>query len=208
TLEWSLEDYAAGVEAALREKGISGGWLLGESFSSQVVWPIVARGQFEVKGVILAGGFVRHPVRAAVRLAEHIAGGLPLTLLTRMMFGYAKIARFRYRHSPETLAGIHEFIERRTELDRQAAKHRLHLIARNDPCAVVRDVNVPVYALTGLLDPIVPWMFVRPWLRKHCPALREYKIIWRADHNVLSTAADAAAEQVVQWVNQDSAKRA
>ena len=35
TLTWSLEDYAAGIEAGLAERGISRGWLLGESFSSQ-----------------------------------------------------------------------------------------------------------------------------------------------------------------------------
>lgn len=200
TLNWSLDDYAAGVEKALREKKISHGWLLGESFSSQVVWPILERRQFKVQGVILAGGFVQHPIRGAVRFAERIAGGVSLTLLTRIMFGYAKIARFRYRHSPETLAGIQDFIERRTELDRQAARHRLHLIAQNDPSSSVQNLKVPIFAVTGLFDPIVPWMFVRPWLKKNCPALREYKIIWRADHNVLSTAADAAAEQIVTWI--------
>jgi len=42
---------------------------------------------------------------------------------------------------------------------------------------------------------------VRFWLRRNCPALREYKIMWRADHNVLSTAAQASADQVIQWMN-------
>jgi pimeloyl-ACP methyl ester carboxylesterase len=201
TLTWSLEDYAANVESALAENGITRGWLLGESFSSQVVWPMVARGQFQIEGVILAGGFVRHPVRAAVRFAERRARGISLSLLTRIMFGYAKIARFRYRHSPETMAAIQEFIARRTELDRQAAVHRLRLIAQSDFCAVARAAKIPVFALTGFLDPIVPWIFVRAWLRRNCPALREYKILWRADHNVLSTAADASADQVVKWMN-------
>ena len=84
--------------------------------------------------------------------------------------------------------------------DRQAAKHRLHLVAENDPCSLAQQANVPIYALTGLLDPIVPWFWVRRWLKSNCPALREYKIIWRADHNVLGTASQAAAEQVVQWM--------
>lgn len=202
TLTWSLEDYAAGVESGLRQHDITGGWLLGESFSSQVVWPMVARKQFQIAGIILAGGFVRHPIRAGVRFAERIAHSIPLTLLIRIMFGYAKIARFRYRHSPETLAGIQEFIERRTELDRQAAVHRLRLIAQNDPGAIVRNVNVPLFALTGLIDPIVPWFFVRRWFRKHCTVLREYRIIYHADHNVLSTAANASADQVVRWMTQ------
>lgn len=200
TLEWSLDDYAANVERLLLEQGIRSGWLLGESFSSQVVWPMVARGKFQIEGIILAGGFVRHPIRSGVRLAERIAHGVPLSLLTRIMFGYAKFARFRYRRSPETRANIQEFIARRTELDRQAAVHRLRLIAGSDFCEVARAAKVPIFALTGFLDPIVPWFFVRRWLRKRCPALREYKIIWRADHNVLSTAANASADQVMDWI--------
>jgi len=200
TLTWSLEDYARGVETALAEKGIVRGWLLGESFSSQVVWSLVARNQFQIEAVILAGGFVRHPMRWGVRLAERLCGSIPLSLLTRILFGYAKVARFRYRHSPEVQANIHEFIARRTEPDLQAAKHRLHLIAQNDPSSIVRQVSLPVYALTGLIDPIVPWFCVRPWLRKHCPTLRDYRIAWSADHNVLGTGAQAAAKEILRWM--------
>lgn len=202
TLTWSLEDYAENVENALAEKGVTRGWLLGESFSSQVVWPLLARNRFQIEGIILAGGFVRHPVQAGVRLAERIAHGISLSLLTRIMFGYAKFARFRYRHSPETMNNIREFVERRTELDRQAAVHRLRLVAASDFCEIARKTKTPIFALTGVLDPIVPWIFVRPWLRRHCPALRDYKIMWRADHNVLSTAAEASAEQIVRWMSQ------
>jgi len=202
TLTWSLEDYAQGVETALTEKGIIRGWLLGESFSSQVVWSLVAREQFQIEGVILAGGFVRHPMRWGVRLAERLSGGIPLALLTRILFGYAKVARYRFRRAPEVLANIQEFIDRRTELDRQAATHRLHLIAQNDPGSVARQVNLPVYALSGLVDPIVPWFCVQPWLKKNCPNLRQYKVIGRADHNVLATAFQPAAEQVLRWMSE------
>lgn len=202
TLTWSIQDYAANVETALAERGITGGWLLGESFSSVVVWPILERKKFKVEGLILAGGFVEHSMRWAARLAQHITGAVPLSLVTRIMFGYAKVARFRYRHSPETRADIGEFIARRTELDRRAAVHRLELVAESDPRATAKQVNVPVFALSGAVDPIVPWMFARRSLCQNCAALREYKIIWRADHNVLSTAADAAADQVVGWIDQ------
>ena len=200
TLTWSLEDYACGVESALAERGIVRGWLLGESFSSQVVWSLVAGNRFQIEAVILAGGFVRHPMRWGVRLAERLCGGISLGLLTRILLGYAKVARFRYRRSPEVQATLHEFIARRTALDLQAAKHRLHLIGQNDLRSVARQVSVPVYGLTGFLDPIVPWCWVRPWLKKNCPTLRDYRIIWHADHNVLGTAAEAAAEQVVRWM--------
>jgi hypothetical protein len=47
----------------------------------------------------------------------------------------------------------------------------------------------------------VPWIFVLPWLRGDCPALREYRVIWHADHNVLGTAPKAAAELVLRWMN-------
>ena len=202
TLTWSLDDYAAGVEAALAEQAITRGWLLGESFSSQVVWAILARNRFPVEAAILAGGFVRHPMRWGARMAELAGGGIPLSLLTRLLFGYAKAARFRYRHAPETLANIHAFIARRTELDRQAAMHRLRLIARNDPSAIACQMSQPLYALTGWLDPIVPWYWVRRWLRRNCPALREYRILWSADHNVLGTAPQAAAKLVVRWITE------
>ena len=201
TLDWSLEDYAQGVETALAEQGIARGWLLGESFSSQVVWGLVARKQFEIQTVVLAGGFVRHPMIWGVRMAERLSGGISLGLLIRIFFGYARVARFRYRHSPEVQANIHEFIARRTELDLQAARRRLHLIAQNDLRPVARQPGVPVYALSGFVDPVVPWFWVRPWLRKHCPTLRDYRMIWRADHNVLGTAPQAAAEQVLRWMN-------
>jgi pimeloyl-ACP methyl ester carboxylesterase len=198
TLTWSLADYAVNIESALREYGVTQGWLLAESFGSQVAWPLISQPHFKAQGLILAGGFVRHPARWAVRIAERVCGGVSLTLLTRILFGYAKIARFRYRHSKETLAGIEEFIRRRTELDRQAAKHRLHLIAQND--FIAKQATVPVYAISGFLDPIVPWLFVRRWLHRNCPALRDYQIVWRADHNVLGTAPDASAHQILKWM--------
>jgi pimeloyl-ACP methyl ester carboxylesterase len=202
TLKWSLEDYAGGVETALAGQGITRGWLLGESFSSQVVWSLVARSRFQIEGVILAGGFVRHPMRWGVRLAQRLCGGTPLRLLTRVLLGYAKVARFRFRHAPDVLANINEFIARRTELDRQAAVHRLRLVARNDPRLIAQQVAVPVYGLSGLVDPVVPWFWVRPWLKRNCPLLRDYRIIWGADHNVLGTGYRAAAEHVLRWMGE------
>jgi pimeloyl-ACP methyl ester carboxylesterase len=200
TLDWSLDDYAAAIESALAGHHIQQGWLLGESFGSQVLWAVLQRKRFHASGAILAGGFVQHPVRAGVRLAEKCTGGISLGLITRMLFAYARIARFRYRHAPEVLTGIDEFIARRTELDRQAAKHRLHLITGNNPCAVARENALPLYALSGLIDPIVPWYLVRHWLRKNCPALREYRILKAADHNVLGTAPDASADVILRWI--------
>jgi pimeloyl-ACP methyl ester carboxylesterase len=150
---------------------------------------------------VIAGGFVRHPLIWGVRLAEYFCGAISLGLLTRILFGYARIARLRSRNSPEVTAALDEFLARRTALDQQAAKHRLHLLAKNDPCDIARNVDVPVYAITGLFDPIVPWVAVRPWLKKNCPALKEYRIVRHSDHNVLGNASKTAAEYVLRWMN-------
>jgi pimeloyl-ACP methyl ester carboxylesterase len=201
TLVWSLDDYAAAIETALAQKRIVSGWLLGESFGSQPLWALVARGKFMAQGVILAGGFVKHPMRWTMWLAERLTGRMSNTLFVWIIFSYAKIARFRYRHSPETLARIDEFVARRTDLDRRAAQHRLHLIAGFDPRQVASQTKLPVFGLSGILDPIVPWPFVRRWLKRNCPTLRDYKIIKSADHNVLGTAPKRAARQVLEWMN-------
>jgi len=201
TLTWSLDDYAAAIETALAKNGITGGWLLGESYGSQVLWALVARGKFSAQGAILAGGFVKHPLRWAVRLAEKLTGRISDAMVVRLIFAYAKIARFRYRRSPETVAGIDEFVSRRTGFDRLAAQHRLHLIAENDPRPIARRTQLPVFGLTGVPDPIVPWPWVRSWLKKNCPALRDYKLIWGGDHNVLSTTPREATRQVLEWMS-------
>jgi len=200
TLDWSVNDYAAAIEMALLQNGITRGWLLGESFGSQLMWAMAGRGHFQADGLILAGGFVRHPMRWTMRLAERVAGRLSLRMLVAIIFGYAKIARFRYRRSPETLRHLDEFIGRRTEPDRRAAQHRLHLVAQNDPRETARRVNIPTYVLAGFLDPIVPWPPVRRWLKKNCLAMKDFKIVARADHMVLGTGTQEAARQILEWM--------
>lgn len=201
TLSWSLDDYAAAIEDALEQHDIMSGWLLGESYGSQPLWALVGRGKFQAQGVILAGGFVKHPMRWLARLAEKLTGRISNAFFVWMIFSYAKIARYRYRRSPEVLATIDEFVARRAEgLDRRSAQHRLHLVAENDPRPIASTIRLPVFGLSGILDPIVPWPWVRRWLRKHCPALRDYKVLPGADHNVLSTAPKEAAEQVLKWM--------
>lgn len=204
TLDWTLADYAAAIEQQLLAHGIRRGWLLAESFGSQPAWLLCPRGAsgrgFAVTGLILAGGFVRHPARWAVRAARLAIANLPLPWLRRWLALYARFARFRHRHAPETLAAISEFIARRTDLDRRAIVHRLDLIAATDLRPVAQEVDLPVFYLAGLADPIVPWPFVRAWLRRHCPGYRGGVTIWKADHNVLGTAPAACVEHVLRWM--------
>ena len=210
TLTWSLDDYAEAIENALTTSGITQGWLLGESYGSQVLWPLAGRGNFKAQGLILAGGFVKHPMRRTVLWTEKLTARISTSFFVCLIFGTAKIARYRCRRSPEKIAFINEFILRRTPLDRQAAQHRLRLIARNDPCAIARTTTTPVFALTGSFDPIVPWRPVRRWLQRNCPALRDFKVFTNSDHNVLRTSATSAASQILEWMmeNRDLQKPA
>ncbi len=202
TLTWTLEDYAANIEIALAKNGITHGWLLGESFGSQIVWPLVRRGKFQAQGIILAGGFVKHPMRWGARLSEKLCGQIPFSILVQIMLAFTKFARACYCRSLETSIAIDEFAVRRTELDRQAMQHRLHLIAESDPRTVASATKLPVFYLSGGFDPIVPWPCVKYWLQQHCPTLRASQIIFIADHNILGTASAQAARQVLAWINQ------
>jgi len=200
TLTWSLEEHAAAVETALNEHRIAVGWLLAESFSSQVAWAILARNKFAANGLILAGGFVRHPWTWAVRMTQSVFSDFSFSLLSRVFCVYAWVTPYRFRKSPETYREIQNFIAGLTPQDIQGFKHRLELIAQNDPSLHASRATLPIYALAGLFDPVVPWPWVRRWLRKNCQSLKQYRVIARADHNVLGTAPLASAEQVLDWM--------
>ena len=119
-------------------------------------------GNVPIQGLILAGGFVRHPVNWAVRLAGQVSGAIPLRCVKLFCVIYARYARFRHKRAPETLASIGEFVANRTqESDRRAIVHRYAIIADNDLRSVARQFALPVYYLAGLVDPLVPWPFVR-----------------------------------------------
>src|SRR5262249_21070176 len=202
TVSWSLEEHAIGVEEALAREGIACGWLLGESFSSQVTWLLLARQVLEIEGLILAGGFVRHPWPWVVPLAERTCATLPMFLIHWAVWWYGKLARWRFRRDSETLAGLAEFVARRTQADRWAGVHRLRLLRRGDIPPIAGRAAVPVYALTGAFDPVVPWPWVRSWLTRHCRGLRQYKIIWYGDHNILASAPRASARLVLGWMGE------
>lgn len=211
-LDWSLDDYANAVEAALMEGGITSGWILGESFSSLVAWQFLARQQtpgraaaFKISGLILVGGFIRHPWPWAVRFAHSTSGGVSLKSLRFLCQLYSRAARSRFRACPEAINELDEFVERRAnESDRQVMTRRYTLIAQSDPRPIAQETAHPVYQLSGAWDPIVPWWHVRPWLRRHCPALRSSRIIWSGGHNVLLSAPQKSAEQILAWVAGDA----
>jgi len=166
----------------------------------------VTRRQFQPEGLILAGGFVRHPVIAGVRLMRHLNAALPAWALRGLFRVYARYAGFRHRQASETLGFVDEFVANRLAAGDQAAiVHRLDLIAGYDPSPIARQTRLPVRYLAGLIDPLVPWPFVRRWLRRNCPGYLGGKTILSADHNVLGTAPRAAVKRVLDWMNRGSA---
>ncbi len=208
--DWRLDDYAGAVLAELARCGITRGWLLGESFSSQVVWGIAqavtVRAEpsmapaFHPDGIILVGGFVRHPLPWGVQLARRISGVISLRVLGLVCRAYGRWARRRCQRDGIDGREFDLFAARRTcALDRDAITSRYPLIRDNDFRPVARGVRWPVYLLTGAKDPIVPWPAVSRWLERHCPGFRERRIIWSAGHNVLLDAPQPSANQIVVW---------
>jgi pimeloyl-ACP methyl ester carboxylesterase len=205
TTVWNLNEYADAIEAALAANGVGAGWLLAESWGSQPGWQMADRSRrlrvgFRVEGMILAGGFVRHPWPWAVDLTEWCGAKASMSSLNRFLKLYPLYARYRLRHAPETLTEMPEFLARRTEEDRRAAVHRLRLIRENDLSSEACAWSGPLHCLTGGIDPVVPWPWVIHWLRKNSPGYRGARIFLSADHNVLNSRG--AAEQVLVWMGQ------
>ena len=203
TTTWSLPEYARQIIRLLEENGHTSVWLLAESFGSQVGWALldeIHRGAgLSLQGLILAGGFVRYPWPPIIRPVRAGLRRLTPALLQGLLRTFSFYARWRYPATEELKNDLREFIARRTDADQWAALHRLDLIAGNDPRPIARSTPLPVYHLAGLIDPIVPWYRVRPWLRRNCPGFRESRIIPLADHNVLGWARPSA-RQIRHWL--------
>lgn len=217
--DWALEDYADAILGELERRGLNTGWVLAESFASQISWamtrhfPGLAQGPsgveresarvFLPRGMILVGGFVRHPVPWGVDLARKVSGRLPLRVIGRMCKAYARLARRRCGEGGAFDRELDLFVARRSmESDRAAITSRYRLIRDSDLRPLARRVERPVYSLTGALDPIVPWPPVGRWLRRWCPGFRGSRILWGAGHNVLLDRPGESAEQILAWVRE------
>ncbi|HAB19205.1 MAG TPA: alpha/beta hydrolase [Verrucomicrobiota bacterium] len=210
TIKWSVADYASAVTRALVEAEVSRGWMVGESFGSQVAWAVFENAattksggaKFRPEGLVLAGGFVRHPWIAAVRWVRLWFSRAPQWALGGFLLLYRAYSRFRFRRSPVNLSACDEFLERRRRAgERAAITHRLDLIIDTDLRSAARSIEAPVLSLTGFWDPIVPWPWVRAWLRRECPGWRGERILAWADHTVLVTQPVKSAEIVWKWIS-------
>ena len=218
TLTWSIDDYATAIEQALLDRGITHGWVLAESFGSQPAWPLLAlergallregsgkaapsKASFKADGLILAAGFVKHPLLFGPLILRWIGSWRPYNPFKLTMKVFAWYRRLCHRLTPEARADLKEFVARRTNLDRQAMGHRLQLIHEYDPRPIARETRIPVYYLASLVDVLVPWLLVRWWLRKNCPGYRGGRTIWLADHTLLASSPVASSTQVLRWIN-------
>jgi pimeloyl-ACP methyl ester carboxylesterase len=206
SLTWSVEDYRDAVASGLAAHGVDRGWLIGESWGSQVAWALLEDQPrpFRPQGLILAGGFVKHPWAWGPRLVKWMGLHTPMRIHHLILSVYGLSARLRHDHPLATSERAKEFISRRTEEDRKAMCSRLDLLGQQDPRPIARRTKVSVWCLNGFVDPLVPWPVVRRWLRGNCPGYRGGRIFWSADHNVLATAPQRAADQILQWIAAES----
>ncbi len=204
TTTWTLADYAQSIRQTLKANGISQGWLLGESFGSQIAWLLAddSQADFQCQAIILAGGFGRHPFPWGVQIAGK---GFQRFMakeqrVQQAMRNYASYVRRFYELTPERESSVEAFIHRRTIGDGAAAVHRLRLIQDHAPAEIIKRTRVPVFSLSGVWDALVPWYLVTPWLKRHCPGYRDSRLILRADHNVLFSAPTKSARTIQEWI--------
>ena len=195
----SLDALSVGVERALRDKGIESGWLLAQSFGSQVGWELLRRG-FNADGVILAGGFVRHPTPWGESLMRPLLDG-PWSAAIRPPYrAMTWLGSALSGRDPDSARELAAFAAGRSVAQWRAAAWRLRLVAESDPRQTARATLIPVWYLGGAIDLLVPWPWVVRWLERECPGYRGKTIIARADHNVLGTAPKESAESVLGWL--------
>lgn len=196
----TLPALAAFVHDALERAGVRSGWLLGQSFGSQVAWGLLERG-FRADGVILAGGFVKHPWPWGVALLRGVMGGLPAAAIKPVYSAYSRVCNALARREARQAEEIMSFAARRGAPEWRAAAWRLRLIAGSDPRPVARRTTAPVHYLGGGIDPLVPWPVITRWLRRECPGYAGEAIFPLSDHNVLGSAPRESAARILSWVS-------
>ena len=191
----------------VRKAGVDHGWLLAESFGSQVAWALLARCRndraagFRPLGLVLAGGFVRHPMPWAAGCLGRWGRRAPTPLVKAILEVYRAYGWVRFAGDRPALRGLTRFCRRRARpRDRETVADRLELIAEVDLRAAASAVTVPVHALAGCWDVIVPWPPVFRWLARHCPGWRGGRVLAAGGHAVLVERPATSARIVAEWV--------
>jgi pimeloyl-ACP methyl ester carboxylesterase len=208
-LSWTLEDYARGVDREIARLRLDSGWVLAESFGSQVGWEWLRvsrkeRGNFTFRGMILAGGFVRYPLPLNLVITQTFFAIAPWPFWKAMFATYLWYSGFRHRNAGPAGNCAREFIERRTPFDIAVMRARLKLIRDADLRPIAKATRCGVYLLAGAIDPVVPPTMVARWLRRNCPGFRGARVIWPADHNILGTEPAQALAQIDAWIQAEA----
>jgi len=199
---WELDDYANSIISALNLIGIKECWLLAESFGSQVSFAIASKNcDIKFNGIILAGGFVRHPFIIGVRIVKWITKLMPMCLVKLWLKVYVAVCKIFFKRERKDKKIIKDFARNRIDdADRRAIVKRYELIIKNDLRPIAKETKIPIYFLAGRWDVIVPWRPVLNWLKKNCPAFKDYKILNGADHPVIANAPETSAKQILDWL--------
>lgn len=194
---WSVTDYARSALNALDEAGITRAWILAESFGSQIAWELTAQNDAIVwDGLILDGGFIKHPLPWGARFLAWALHRAPKT--TGGFLGLVAVPFMR-----KILKGVPREDRKRfpfNNRNRAAMVARLHLIATHDPRPAALNTTIPVYAMAGFWDILVPMPLVFRWLSKNCSTLRDSRILWFADHATIMSSPESTAKLVLKWM--------
>lgn len=191
TVTWSMEQYGEAIFAALVEHHINHGWIMAESFGSQLAWELIKIQRshpkdFTPEGIILAGGFVQHqPLCGFKFLGIKIQASPETHYKTLRFFGHRILKRCK--RDPLMVQDLKEFKKLRCQLDRDAVMHRLRIIAANDPRPIAATTTIPVYCMGGLVDFAVLFPHTRYWLWRHCPGYRGGHLMLDPDLSVIGS---------------------
>jgi pimeloyl-ACP methyl ester carboxylesterase len=208
SMNWTFDDYARELDEFLGSQKSGHGWIIAESFGSQVAWAWLARRMgsslrsgWVCDGVILVGGFVSHPWPRMAAYAERFLGRTSDRKARAFLGVYETFSRIRHRGDPRQAAGIAEFVrERMVPGDRDRLRHRIRLMLSADWRATARQTALPVWYVSGFWDLLVPWSPVRRWLKRECPGYKGFRMMWGSDHAVLYSQPVAVARWILERI--------
>lgn len=220
SLYWTFDDYARALDEFLGKQGAKHGWILAESFGSQVAWAWLERQHMQESGdsgsgsswtcdgLILVGGFVSHPWPRMAALAERFLGRASDRMARALLGMYQAFSGIRHRGDPRKAEALAEFVRKRmVSGDRDHLQQRLRIMLASDWRATAKRTAIPVWYVSGFWDVIVPWGPVRRWLVRECPGYKGFRIMGGSDHGVLFSQPEEATRWIVDRIRNGESSR-
>lgn len=189
-----LDSFSDYVDCALNQLPQDPGYsLVAESFSGPVALAVMARRRGEIGRSVLSTTFVRSPLVALTRMANHVP---------EQMFSIGALSEF-YLDVPE--GDDEKFSETQPlpmnvteQIDGVLLKRRIAVLSRIDVSALLPHIEVPILYLHALRDRILTESDAE-MLQQNLPNFRRVDI--DAPHLLLQTRAQQAAGLIYQHVN-------